>query len=88
MKLIDNRVEKLGNDLKKEIKENSKIRICASNFSMYGYEALKKLSKIQEFKFIFSDPTFVEKIKNENQFNKKVELNKQLNELLMEEKNV
>lgn len=56
---------------------------------MYGYEALKKeLSKIQEFKFIFSDPAFVEKIKNENQFNKKVELNKQLNELLMEEKNV
>lgn len=86
MKLIDNYVEKLGNDLKKEIKENSKIRICTSIFSMYGYEALKKLSKIQEFKFIFSDPTFVEK--NENQFNKKVELHKQLNELLLEEKNV
>ncbi len=64
MKLIDNHVEKFGNDLKKE------------------------LSKIQKFKFIFSDPTFVEKIKNENQFNKKVELNKQLNKLLLEEKNV
>ena len=64
MKLIDNHVEKLGDDLKREIKENSKIRICASIFSMYGYEALKKeLSKIHEFKFIFSDPTFVEKNK-------------------------
>lgn len=65
MKLIDNHIEKLGDDLKKEIKENSKIRICSSIFSMYGYEALKKeLSKIQEFKFIFSDPTFVEQNKN------------------------
>ena len=61
MKLIDNHIEKLGNDLKLEIKEGSKLRICASIFSMYGYEALKKeLSKINEFKFIFSDPTFIE----------------------------
>lgn len=65
MKIINNKFEKLGDDLKNTIKPNSKIRICASIFSMYGYEALKKeLSKINEFKFIFSDPTFVEKNKN------------------------
>ncbi|MEF2689886.1 MAG: helicase-related protein [Bacilli bacterium] len=65
MKIINNKFEKLGDDLKDTIKPNSKIRICASIFSMYGYEALKKeLSKINEFKFIFSDPTFVEKNKN------------------------
>ena len=62
MKLIDNHIEKLGDDLKENITDNSKIRICVSIFSMYGYEALKKeLSKIDEFKFIFTDPTFVEK---------------------------
>lgn len=62
MKLIDNHIEKLGDDLKKSIKGNSKIRICASIFSMYGFESLKKeLSKIDEFKFIFSDPTFIQK---------------------------
>ena len=65
MKLIDNHIEKLGDDLKENIKDNSKIRICASIFSMYGYEALKtELSKIEEFKFIFTDPTFVEKTVN------------------------
>ena len=80
MKLIDNHVEKLGDDLKKEIKENSKIRICASIFSMYGYEALKKeLSKINEFKFIFSDPTFIEK-NNKNKEQRFFEINSKTRE--------
>ena len=62
MKLIDNHIQKLGDDLKDTISNNSKIKICASIFSMYGFEALKKeLSKVEEFKFIFTDPTFVEK---------------------------
>lgn len=65
MKLIDNHITKLGDDLKQEIKAGSKIRICASIFSMYGYESLKKeLEKIDDFKFIFSDPTFIEKNSN------------------------
>lgn len=62
MKSIDNRFEKLGDDLKQSINNNSKIRICASIFSMYGFEKLKKeLNNIKEFNFIFTDPTFVEK---------------------------
>ena len=48
MKVIDNKFEKLGDDLKNTIKPNSKIQICASIFSMYGFESLKKeLSKIE-----------------------------------------
>ena len=79
MKLIDNHVEKLGDDLKKEIRENSKIKICASIFSMYGYEALKKeLSNINEFKFIFSDPTFIEK--NDKKEQRLFEINSRLRE--------
>ena len=65
MKLIDNHFDKLGDDLKLNINEKTKIRICASIFSMYGYESLKtELSKIEDFKFIFTDPTFVEKTVN------------------------
>ena len=36
MKLIDNQFEKLGDDLKREININSKIKIASSIFSMYG----------------------------------------------------
>lgn len=61
MKLIDNHIDKLGDDLKNTIKEGSKIKICASIFSMYGFEELKnELIRIKEFEFIFTDPTFVE----------------------------
>lgn len=69
MKLIDNHLEKLGDDLKGNVILNSKIRICASIFSMYGFEALKKeLSNVSEFNFIFTDPTFVEQsISNKEQ---------------------
>lgn len=42
MKIIDNHIEKLGDDLKKNISNSSKIRICTFIFSMYGYE-LKKI---------------------------------------------
>ena len=42
MEVIDNKFKKLGDDLKNTIKPNSKIQICASIFSMYGFESLKK----------------------------------------------
>ncbi|MDD3264130.1 MAG: helicase-related protein [Candidatus Nanoarchaeia archaeon] len=65
MKVIDNRIEKLGDDLKETIKANSKLQVCASIFSMYGFESLKKeLSKIDSLKFIFTDPTFVKTVSN------------------------
>lgn len=63
MKSIDNKLEKLGDDLKTELKKNSKIQVCAAAFSMYGFESLKKeLSNIKSLKFIFTDPTFVNSI--------------------------
>ena len=68
MKIIDNRIEKLGDDLKKTIKDNSKIQICASIFSMYGFDSLKKeLSSIDSLKFIFTDPTFVRIVSNKKE---------------------
>ena len=61
MNIIDNVNNRLGDDLKDAIAKGSKISIAASAFSIYAYEALKKeLGKIEELRFIFSSPTFIE----------------------------
>lgn len=61
MKLIDNVNSRLGDDLKETLKRGSKLSIAASSFSIYAYEALKKeLEKVDEVRFIFSSPTFIE----------------------------
>ncbi|MEI7491907.1 MAG: helicase-related protein [Bacteroidota bacterium] len=61
MKLIDNINNRLGDDLKLSIRKGSKLSIAASSFSFYAFEALKKeLEKIDELRFIFSSPTFIE----------------------------
>lgn len=61
MNHIDNVNYRLVDDLKETIKKGSKVSIAASSFSIYAYEALKKeLSKIDELRFIFTSPTFIE----------------------------
>ena len=68
MKVIDNRIEKFGEDLKREIKINDKCYIASAVFSMYSYEELKKqLSEIDELDFIFTNPTFIKKEKEQKQ---------------------
>ncbi|KAB2309544.1 ATP-dependent helicase [Betaproteobacteria bacterium SCN2] len=60
MELIDNISRLLGDDLKQTLKPGSRLKIAASCFSMYAFEALKsELEKIDELKFIFTSPTFV-----------------------------
>lgn len=60
MKIIDNINQLLGDDLKASIKPNAKLKIAASCFSIYAFEALKKeLSDIDSLEFIFTTPTFV-----------------------------
>lgn len=61
MELIDNVNKRLSDDLKVEIKKNSKIAIAASSFSIYAFEALKKeLGAINELRFIFTSPAFIQ----------------------------
>ena len=61
MKLIDNQTILLGDDLKHEIKRGSKLRIAASCFSIYAFHELKReLKDVEELRFIFSSPAFVE----------------------------
>lgn len=68
MELIDNVNKRLGDDLKKTIKKNSKVSIAAATFSIYSFEALRKeLSKIEELRFIFTAPTLIEE-----QFEKRI----------------
>ena len=56
MEIIDNINKLLGDDLKSTITSDSKLKIAASCFSIYAYEALKKeLSKIDSLEFVFTD---------------------------------
>lgn len=60
MKLIDNTSHLLGNDLKQTIGKGTRLKIAASCFSIYAFEALKaELSKVESLQFIFTSPTFI-----------------------------
>jgi len=60
MEIIDNINRLLGDDLKKTLTPGSKLKIAASSFSIYAFEALKaELEKIESLEFIFTSPTFV-----------------------------
>ena len=59
MAIIDNISSRWGDDLKKELGKNSKLKIIASCFSIYAYKYLKKeLEKIDSLEFIFASPAF------------------------------
>ena len=59
MRIIDNINELLGDDLKAELRKGSKLRIAASTFSIFAFEALRKeLEGVESLEFIFTSPTF------------------------------
>ncbi|MDO4982931.1 MAG: helicase-related protein [Eubacteriales bacterium] len=60
MKIFDNITDIVRDDLKETIQSNSRISIAAACFSMYAYQELKKqLEQVEEFRFIFTSPTFI-----------------------------
>lgn len=60
MKIINNVTDLLRDDLRETIKPHSKVSIAAACFSMYAYQELKKqLDKVDEFRFMFTSPTFI-----------------------------
>jgi hypothetical protein len=60
MRIIDNVNDLLGDDLKAELTPGSKVRIAASTFSIFAFEALRKeLEQVSELEFIFTSPSFV-----------------------------
>jgi hypothetical protein len=61
MEILDNINRLWGDELKQTLNPGSKLKIAASCFSIYAYEALKKeLEKIDSLEFIFTAPAFVE----------------------------
>lgn len=60
MKIFNNVTDIVRDDMAETIKKGSKVSIAAACFSMYAYKELKKqLEGIDEFRFIFTSPTFV-----------------------------
>jgi len=59
MEIIDNINRLLGDDLKQNIGQGSKLKVAASCFSIYAFEALRsELEKIESLQFIFTSPAF------------------------------
>jgi len=60
LKVINNTTELFGDDLKQSLDSGARLKIAASCFSIYAFEALKdELDKIESLEFIFTSPTFV-----------------------------
>ncbi len=60
MKLIDNINELLGDDIKQSVQPGARLKIAASTFSIYAFEALKReLESVESFEFIFTSPSFM-----------------------------
>ncbi len=60
MQILDNVNSLWGDDLKKSLTLGSRLKIAASCFSMYAYEALKKeLEAIDSLEFVFTAPAFI-----------------------------
>ncbi len=58
--MIDNINRLLGDDLKATVTPGARLKIAASCFSIYAFEALKKeLTGVESLQFIFTAPTFV-----------------------------
>ena len=61
VKVFDNITDIVRDDLKATIKRGSKVSVAAACFSMYAYKELKShLEQVDEFRFIFTSPTFVQ----------------------------
>ena len=71
MEIIDNVNKTLKDDLAVEIKKGSKISIAAACFSIYAFAELKKkLKNLDELRFIFTAPTFIQEkaVKEKREF--------------------
>ena len=61
-KVLDNKKHRVVDELKEELNKGSKLSIISAYFTIYAYAELKKeLSKIDNMRFIFTEPTFVHK---------------------------
>ena len=61
MKILDNVTNTVRDELQENMHKGSKLSVAAACFSIYAYKELKKqLENIDELRFIFTSPTFVQ----------------------------
>lgn len=61
MKIFDNKINILVDDLRSNIRAHSKVSVAAAFFSVYAFGELKnQLKNIDELRFIFTSPTFLQ----------------------------
>ncbi len=61
-KSIDNKRERVIDELKNALRKGSNISVISAYFTIYAYESLKKeMSRISNMRFLFKEPTFVKK---------------------------
>lgn len=67
MKVFNNVTDIVRDDMADSLKKGSKVSIASACFLMYAYKELKKqLEGVEEFRFIFTSPTFAtEKVSKE-----------------------
>ena len=60
-KMLDNKqYGKVGEELKRVLKNGSKLSIISAYFTIFAYNELKKeLNKIDKLRFLFTEPTFI-----------------------------
>lgn len=60
MKVFNNVTDIVCDDMEETMTRGSKVSVAAACFSMYAYKELRKqLEGLEEFRFIFTSPTFV-----------------------------
>jgi hypothetical protein len=60
MKIIDNISHLLGDDIKSAVGRGDRLKVAASCFSIFAFEALKaELEKVDGLDFIFTSPAFL-----------------------------
>ncbi len=66
MEILDNKTRgKVGDKLKEDLRSGSKLSVISAYFTIYAYEHLRKeLSKIDNLRLLFSEPTFVSEKKD------------------------
>lgn len=63
-KVLDNKKYRVVDELREEMHKGSALSVISAYFTIYAYAALKKeLHKIDKMRFIFTEPTFVNKDK-------------------------
>ena len=61
MKIIDQITTTVRDDIIETIHKGSNVSIAAACFSIYAYQELKtQLESVEEIRFIFTSPTFIE----------------------------